>query len=118
MTFLCVIFSERLRVNVEVFQWKFCFDQSESCQSGQFCQFRLICMHCRVWLGGGGGLLTHISIMLASISHIWPKFRPIAVKFIKVLTHILPKLHTAAVWQQNISMIEFLKNLFVQSGSK
>ena len=53
-TFLCVIFSERLRVNVEVFQWKFCFDQSESCQSGQFCQFRLICMHCRVWLGGGG----------------------------------------------------------------
>ena len=37
-----------------------------------------------VWCRAGDGLLTHISIMLASISHIWPKFWPIAIKFIKV----------------------------------
>ena len=53
-------------------------------------------LHALQGVGWGGGLLTHISIMLASISHIWPKFWPIAIKFIKVLTHILPKLHTAA----------------------
>ena len=32
------------------------------------------CDGCYQGCGGGGGLLTHISIMLASISHIWPKF--------------------------------------------
>ena len=32
------------------------------------------CDGCYQGCGGSAGLLTHISIMLASISHIWPKF--------------------------------------------
>ena len=86
----------------------------------QFCQLRLMPVASAlvsVWVWCG--LLTHISIMLASISHIWPKFWPIAVKFIKVLTHILPKLRMAAFLATKKYFYDWvLKNLFVQWQSK
>ena len=75
---MCLIFSERLIVNVEVVFWSIRKLSEWSVLSVEIDLHAL----CRACVDLGGGLLTHISIMLASISHIWPKFWPIAIKFI------------------------------------
>ena len=113
-SYMCLIFSERLIVNVEVVFWSIRKLSEWSVLSVEIDLHAL----CRACVDLGGGLLTHISIMLASISHIWPKFWPIAIKFIKVSDTHSGKITYGSSLATKYFYDWVLKNLFVQSGSK
>ena len=113
-SYMCLIFSERLIVNVEVVFWSIRKLSEWSVLSVEIDLHAL----CRACVDLGVGLLTHISIMLASISHIWPKFWPIAIKFIKVSDTHSGKITYGSSLATKYFYDWVLKNLFVQSGSK